>query len=78
MCLSTASPYKFAKDVYLSIKDDAQDNEYYIHNYGDATPMEIIDVVFNPTEYQGYIHFKKELLALFESVMQSKKYSYGE
>ena len=40
--------------------------------------MEVIDVVFNPTECQEYIHFKKELLALFENVMQSKKYRYGE
>ena len=28
VCLSTASPYKFAKDVYLSIKDDKQDNDF--------------------------------------------------
>ena len=28
VCLSTASPYKFATDVYLSIKDDKQDNDF--------------------------------------------------
>ena len=75
---ATAVPYVTFYVEYYPEQDDAPDNEYYIHNYGDATPMEVIDVVFNPTEYQGYIHFKKELLALFENVMQSKKYRYGE
>ena len=75
---ATAVPYATFYVEYYPEQDDAPDNEYYIDNYGDATPMEVIDVMFNPTECQEYIHFKKELLALFENVMQSKKYRYGE
>lgn len=75
---ATAVPYATFYVEYYPEQDDAPDNEYYIDNYGDATPMEVIDVMFNPTECQEYIHFKKELLALFENVMQSNKYRYGE
>jgi len=64
---ATAVPYVTFYVEYYPEQDYAQDNEYYIHNYGDATPMEIIDVVFNPTEYQGYIHFTKGTPVSFHS-----------
>lgn len=36
---ATAVPYVTFYVEYYPEQDDAPDNEYYIHNYGDATPM---------------------------------------
>ena len=48
---ATAVPYVTFYVEYYPEQDDAPDNEYYIHNYGDATPMEIYILRRNSSRY---------------------------